>query len=114
MKTAERRTYLVSLGISILFTIFILSGKWSLTEGLSKGYYVAQGIACLILFFIGTLWIFRIRARFGWKLQSKKGQDFMEKRGISVRKEYFLTLFVILLLYLPAFLEEMLREVEDR
>lgn len=66
MKSMGRRTYLISLGISILFTLFILSGQWSRTEGLSKGYYMAQGIACLLLFFCrnagdlldpGPLWV---------------------------------------------------------
>lgn len=53
MKSMGRRTYLISLGISILFTLFILSGQWSGAEGLSKGYYAAQGIACLLLFLPG-------------------------------------------------------------
>ena len=99
-----RRTYLISLGISILFTLFILSGQWSGAEGLSKGYYMAQGIACLLLFFAGTLGIFWIRDRFGWKLRTEDGQDFMEKRGIGVKREYLFALLAILLLYLPAFL----------
>lgn len=104
MKSMGRRTYLISLGISILFTLFILSGQWSGAEGLSKGYYMAQGIACLLLFFAGTLGIFWIRDRFGWKLRTEDGQDFMEKRGIGVKREYLFALLAILLLYLPAFL----------
>lgn len=104
MKSMGRRTYLISLGISILFTLFILSGQWSRTEGLSKGYYAAQGIACLLLFFAGTLGLFWIRDRFGWKLRTEDGQDFMEKRGIGVKREYLFALLAILLLYLPAFL----------